>query len=324
VSFEQQEETARRLQAKFRDHMGKELLAILDEPLVSDVCLNPDGRVFVERIGGEFEELPFRVSASRRAALIKTAVALGGEGSHRDGASILETRIPEVGWRFEGILPPTVPAPAISIRKPAERVLTLRSYVDRDEMSAEAFAALQGAIASDKGRNILIVGGTGSGKTTLANALLHELAARCPSKRVVTIEDTLELKVSSANNTQLLVTFGVTGFDLLAAALRMRPDRIVVGEVRGPEVKVLLQAWNSGHSGGLCTVHADGAEEGLLRLEQLYAQGGGDRLTARAEIAKAVHVVVYIERRAGRRSVGGVLEVSGLTPDGGYVWKRVA
>lgn len=316
-------EERKRLEEKFADGLGAGLRELLADELVCDVMLNADGRVFVERIGEQVRRTDLTIPAARRAAIVKTAVALGG-GDHADGASILETSVPGLGWRLEGVLPPVTDAPVLSIRKPARTVFPLESYVRDGRMTAGQRDALVGAVVDR--RNILVVGGTGSGKTTLTNALLLEVATHCPEQRVVVLEDRPELQCACDNAVSMVSTRAASLYDLLRASLRMRPDRIIVGEVRGPEARTMLTAFNTGHDGGVCTVHASDARAGLLRLEQLCAQGGSDRTVAREEIAQAIHVVAHIERRNGHRVLREVLAVDGLsdTGTGGYVCRKLA
>jgi type IV secretion system protein VirB11 len=308
-----------RLGGKFADALGDELRAILADPLVSDVLINPDGQVFVERVGERMASVALTIGAARRASLVKTAVVLGGSPTET-GAAILETRIPGCGWRFEGVLPPVVEAPALSIRKPARFVYPLEAYVAEGRLSTEGLAALRAAVETRA--NVLVVGGTGSGKTTFVNAMLREVAERTPEHRVLLLEDTPELQCACPNVVPMVSTQRESLLDLLRASMRLRPDRIVVGEVRGVEAVVLLNSWNTGHPGGFSTVHASGAKEGLVRLEQLCRQGGAG--VPRSEIAAAVNLVVAIGRDHGFRRVREIVRVEGLADGGGYACVRVA
>jgi type IV secretion system protein VirB11 len=308
-----------RLDGKFADALGPELRTLLDDPLVSDVLVNPDGKVFVERVGERMMAVDLTIGAARRASLVKTAVVLGGSPTET-GAAILETRIPGCGWRFEGVLPPVVEAPALSIRKPARSVYPLEAYVGEGRLSEQGLAVLRQAVQSRD--NVLVVGGTGSGKTTFVNAMLREVAERTPEHRVLLLEDTPELQCACPNVVPMVSTHRESLLDLLRASMRMRPDRIVVGEVRGAEAVVLLNSWNTGHPGGFSTVHASSAKEGLVRLEQLCRQGGAG--VPRSEIAAAVNLVVAIGRDDGFRRVREVVRVEGLDEGGAYRCVRVA
>jgi P-type conjugative transfer ATPase TrbB len=217
------------------------------------------------------------------------------------------------GERFEGILPPVSTAPCFSIRKPAERIYTLRDYVSDGIMSKEAALSLGQAVAGRQ--NILVAGGTSSGKTTLANALLAEMAHL--DERVILIEDTRELQCAASDVVALRTRAGhVVMADLVRSTLRLRPDRIIVGEVRGPEALDMLKAWNTGHPGGIATVHANSAASALYRLEQLIQECVVT--VPRRLIAEAIDMIVFIAGRGLGRRIETIASVAGLDPDGGY------
>jgi P-type conjugative transfer ATPase TrbB len=177
-------------------------------------------------------------------------------------------------------------------------------------------AAILSAILSHK--NILIVGGTGSGKTTFANAIIDGIAENCPNDRLIIIEDTAELQCNAANVVTLRSSDNVSMNQLLRATMRLRPDRILVGEVRGPEAMSLLKAWNTGHPGGLATVHANSAAAGLIRLEQLIAESG-TTVSMQPLIAEAVDLIVFIEKYNKGRRIKTVATVNGLNNTGDYI-----
>jgi type IV secretion system protein VirB11 len=217
-------------------------------------------------------------------------------------------------------VPPVVPAPTISLRKPASRVYPLVDYLDAGKISPHRYEALREAVRERW--NIVVVGGTGSGKTTLTNAILHAVAELTPTDRVLVIEDTEELQCSSRNSVGMKATRHISMHVLLRDSLRMRPDRIVVGEVRGSEALVVLKAWNTGHPGGVTTLHANSAVGGLDKLEKLAAEGTAGYVP-RHEVAAAVQLVVYCERRSGNRRVAGMIKVNGLRRDGEYEWSEI-
>ncbi|OYX47011.1 MAG: P-type conjugative transfer ATPase TrbB, partial [Alphaproteobacteria bacterium 32-64-14] len=217
---------------------------------------------------------------------------------------------PPRGERFEGVLPPVSRAPCFAIRKPASRVFTLDDYQASGVITPEQAATLRAAIRDHA--NIMVAGGTGSGKTTLANALLHEIAQL--GERVVILEDTRELQCAAEDVVALRTQPGsVSLSDLVRSTLRLRPDRIVVGEVRGPEALDLLKAWNTGHPGGIATLHANSASAALSRLEQLTMEVC--ETPPRALIAEAIDLIVFVERGgpAGRR-IPEILAPKGLNP----------
>jgi type IV secretion system protein VirB11 len=217
------------------------------------------------------------------------------------------------GERFEGILPPVAAGPCFSIRKPASRVYTLVDYVRDGVMSAEAARLL--SIAAAERRNILVAGGTSSGKTTLANALLAEVAAL--GERLILIEDTRELQSAAPDTVALRTRPGIVSMaDLVRSTLRLRPDRIIVGEVRGGEALDMLKAWNTGHPGGIATVHANSALSALYRLEQLIQEAVVT--VPRRLVADAIDLVLFLSGRGSGRRLDTILSVAGLGADGGY------
>jgi type IV secretion system protein VirB11 len=244
---------------------------------------------------------------------------------------ILETELPIDGSRFEGLVPPVVSRPTFAIRQRPRRIFTLDDYekagilsdsqdpMNRRRWRNEFQKAVRGlshaeviraAIAEKK--NILIVGSTGSGKTTLVNAILEALINLAPSDRVVSIEDTIELQCPVENYVDLRAVGNVTMLDCLRACMRLKPTRIVVGEVRGAEAHVMLKAWNTGHPGGAATVHANDALSGLVRLESLVAEATSAPM--QSLIAEAVDLVVFIDEEAdlvAGRKVRQLLLVNG-------------
>ena len=205
-------------------------------------------------------------------------------------------------------MPPVVQAPCFSIRKGAVAVFTLDDYVKAGTMTKAQSEALKYAVTSRQ--NILIVGGTSSGKTTLANALLSQVSKT--GDRVLILEDTRELQCE-AKDTVALRTHGknVTLADLVRSTLRLRPDRIIVGEVRGPEALDMLKAWNTGHPGGIATVHANSAKAGLSRIEQLILEGA--QVVPRTLIAEAINVIVFISGRGSKRRIETISRLTGVS-----------
>ena len=219
----------------------------------------------------------------------------------------------QAGERFGGVLPPVATGPCFSIRKPAERLYTLRDYVADGIMSAEMARLLATAVVDR--RNILVAGGTSSGKTTLANALLAEMADL--DERVILIEDTRELQCAAPDVVALRTRAGHVGMaDLVRSTLRLRPDRIVIGEVRGREALDMLKAWNTGHPGGIATVHANSALAALYRIEQLVQESVVT--VPRALIAEAIDLIVFIAGRGLARRIDTLALVEGLDPAGAY------
>ena len=186
-----------------------------------------------------------------------------------DAAPIVSAELPESGERFEGVMPPVAPAPCFSIRKPAEVLYKIVDFVVAGIITPIQCDVLATAVRERK--NILVADGTSTGKTTLVNALLAEVAKL--DERVVILEDMRELRCAAEDTLSLRTKPGVAGLsDLVRSTLRLRPDRIIVGEVRGPEAIDMLKAWNTGHPGGISTLHASSPTLALFRLEQLIQE----------------------------------------------------
>ncbi|MEO0822484.1 MAG: P-type conjugative transfer ATPase TrbB, partial [Pseudomonadota bacterium] len=224
---------------------------------------------------------------------------------------IVSAELPMHGERFEGVLPPLTEAPTFSIRKPASRIYSLDDYVAQGVMSDHTACVLREGI--ERRLNTLVVGGTGSGKTTLVNALLAEVAKT--KDRIFILEDTRELKCAAEDAVHMRTEAGVASLrDLVRSALRQHPKRIIVGEVRGGEALDMLKAWNTGHPGGIATLHANSALGGLYRLEQLI--GEVTQTVPHDLIAETVHRIVFISSDERGRRVDAVSHLSGFTLDG--------
>jgi type IV secretion system protein VirB11 len=295
---------------------GPTIAAALRDPLVQEIMVNPDGRLWLDRLGEGRSDTGMIYDPAQIERIIRLVASHARTEVHA-GAPIVSAELPPhdegAGERFEGVLPPVAIAPCFSIRKPASRIYTLADYV-ADGLIAAAAAGLLARTVAEK-RNILIAGGTSSGKTTLANALLAEMAGL--GERIILIEDTRELQ-SAAPDVVALRTRGeaVTMADLVRSTLRLRPDRIIVGEIRGREALDMLKAWNTGHPGGIATVHANSATAALFRLEQLTQEAA---VTApRRLIAEAIDIIVYIAGRGLDRRIETIARVGGLDPDGNY------
>ncbi|MBS0250952.1 MAG: P-type conjugative transfer ATPase TrbB [Proteobacteria bacterium] len=295
-----------------RTAFGPTIAAALADPTVIEVMVNPDGKLWIDRATVGRQDTGERIGSSEAERIIRL-VAAHVRREVNDKAPIVSAELPESGERFEGVMPPVSVAPCFSVRKPADVVYRLNDYVAARIMSAPQASALVQAVRERK--NILVVGGTSSGKTTLVNALLAEIAVL--NERVVLLEDTRELKCAAADCVALRTKPGAaTLADLVRSTLRLRPDRIIIGEVRGPEALDMLKAWNTGHPGGITTVHANSAEAGLYRLEQLVQEAV---VTVPRELfVEAIDVIVFLEGRGGERRVETVAELSGLDSDGNY------
>jgi type IV secretion system protein VirB11 len=307
-----------RRRAMLRTAMGPEIAAALADPLVIEIMVNPDGALRLDRLGEGRSDTGVRYDPAQVERIVRLVASHARTEVHA-ASPIVSAELPPhgegAGERFEGVLPPVSLAPCFSIRKPAARVYTLLDYVSDGIMDADAARLLSLAVVER--RNILVAGGTSSGKTTLANALLAEMAHL--DERVILIEDTRELQCAASDVVALRTRSGsVSMADLVRSTLRLRPDRIIVGEVRGREALDMLKAWNTGHPGGIATVHANSAISALYRLEQLVQESVVT--VPRRLIAEAIDMIVFIAGRGIGRRVETIARVAGLDPDGGYAF----
>jgi type IV secretion system protein VirB11 len=308
----QQSEAIRRGARMLRTALGPAIARFLDDPAIVEVMLNPDGRLWVDRLAEGLADTGERLPAADGERIVRLVAHHVGVEVHPRSPRV-SAELPETGERFEGLLPPVVTAPAFAIRKPAVAVFDLDDYVAAGIMSADQAAVLRQAVCERD--NILVVGGTSTGKTTLTNALLAEVAKS--ADRVVIIEDTRELQCAAPNLVAMRTKDGVaTLSDLVRSSLRLRPDRIPIGEVRGSEALDLLKAWGTGHPGGIGTIHAGTGIGALRRLEQLIQEAVVT--VPRALIAETIDLVAVLSGRGASRRLAELARVEGLGPDGDY------
>lgn len=295
-----------------RTALGPAVARFLEDPAIVEVMLNPDGRLWVDRLSEGLADTGEHLTPTDGERIIRLVAHHVGVEVHA-GSPRVSAELPGTGERFEGLLPPVVASPAFAIRKPAVAVFTLDDYVSAGVMSAAQVGALRGAVAERQ--NILVAGGTSTGKTTLTNALLAEVAKT--GDRVVLIEDTRELQCTAPNLVALRTKDGVISLsDLVRSSLRLRPDRIPIGEVRGPEALDLLKAWSTGHPGGIGTIHAGSAVGALRRLEQLIQEAVVT--VPRALIAETIDVIAVLSGRGTSRRLVELAHVTGLSASGDY------
>ncbi|MCG8273829.1 P-type conjugative transfer ATPase TrbB [Aquamicrobium sp. NLF2-7] len=302
-----------RLVRKLEEAFGEDICTALADTSVVEIMLNPDGRLFIERLGQGIVSAGAMTPGAAEIIIGSVAHALGSEVD--DDRPIVSGELPIDGHRFEGLLPPVVAAPTFTIRRRASRLIPLADYVRDGIMTAEQARTIQNAVSSRL--NIVVSGGTGSGKTTLANAILQEIAHEAPDQRLVILEDTAELQCSAENAVALHTSDSVDMARLLKSTMRLRPDRIIVGEVRDGAALTLIKGWNTGHPGGLTTIHANNAKSALRRLEQLTAEVSQQPM--REVIGEAIDLVVSIERtpRGRGRMVREIIHVERFA-DGEY------
>lgn len=295
-----------------RTALGPAISGYLEDSAIVEVMLNPDGKLWVDRLSGGLEDTNVRIPFSDAERIVRLVAHHVGVEVHA-GAPRVSAELPETGERFEGLIPPVVTAPCFAIRRPAVAVFTLADYVEAGTMTANQADLLRVAVRERK--NVLVTGGTSTGKTTLVNALLAEIAKT--GDRIVLIEDTRELQCTSPNLVALRTKDGAASLsDLVRSSLRLRPDRIPIGEVRGAEALDLLKAWGTGHPGGVGTLHAGSAIGALRRLEQLIQEAV--ITVPRPLISETIDMIAVLAGRGSARHLAELAQVEGLGPNGDY------
>ena len=284
---------------------GKKIMDYLYDDTIIEVMLNPDGRLHYERIGEGKVATDIYIAGEQSENILKLVAALKNQVANDEHPEV-SAELPFQSARFQGWLTPVVTRACFSIRRRAVAVFTIDEYVAQGALTAEAATFLKNAIQMRK--NIVIVGGTGSGKTTFANALLAEL--QNSKDRILVIEDLPELQVKVEDLVTMTTTLHVSMRDLVKGSLRMRPDRIIIGEVRDGSALDLLKAWNTGHPGGVCTIHANSVESTPYRFEDLIQEAVVT--VPRTLILQAIDLIVFIERdKSGNRKIKNLAELKG-------------
>ena len=309
------DEILRRNMEKLRHELGAVICDALDDKEVIEIMVNPDGYIWVDRLSKGMENTGRKLAPDGLLAALGTVAAMLKTEINKN-SPILEGELPLDGSRVEGIIPPITKAASIAIRKHSSAVFPIERYIAENRISARNWEFLKTAIQTRK--NILIAGGTGSGKTTFVNAVLDALSKLRTDDRILMLEDTVELKCNMPNVFAMRTDprSNTTMQRLVKASLRLRPDRIIVGEVRGGEALDLLKSWNTGHPGGICTIHANSALSSLIRLEQLISEVS--KTPMKDLIGEAVNVVVFLKRMARTGpAVTEILEVKGVDQQSG-------
>lgn len=313
-----QDQTRIRQEEALKRSLGQLILNALEDPNVVEIMLNDDSSLWVDRLGagmemiGNIDQIQAMSIVSTVAGILNTTVT--------EDRPILECELPMNGSRFEALIPPLVARPTFALRKKALLVFNLDDYVSKGIMTKGQKEVIEQAVLNRK--NILVAGGTGTGKTTLANAVLDCVSKLDGEHRIVIIEDTKELQCNAKNTVFLRSSDNTDMTRLLRATMRLRPDRIVVGEVRDASALALLKAWNTGHPGGIGTVHANDCAAALIRIGQLIQEAGV--APAPELIAEAVNIVISIKRSPTGRIIDEVASVKGWTSGAGFHIEKIA
>lgn len=296
-------------------YLGETIVAGFDDDDVTEIYVNPqDSRVRFDTRNRGKVDTGEQIGAQRIEQFLNAVADLHGVTLDGESPSI-QAELPVErfrGARLQGFRPPMTAGASFVVRKPPSIVYSLNEYVEKSILPQKGREILRQAVLEHW--NILVAGGTGSGKTTFTNALLKEITDLCPTERVVILEDTVELQCEAKDHLALRTTPNVTLAQLVRHTLRAYPDRIVVGEVRGPEALDLLDAWSTGHPGGLGTFHAQDAPSALLRLDRLCQRAN---VPSQVElIAEAVDLIVIMEGGHRSRRIKDLVRVQGLSRDG--------
>lgn len=315
-------ETQKRILHSLKDDLGDLIWDSLNDPLVTEISANSDGTIWIDKVGQGRIKTDETLKPERIYSVLTTVASAKGETINEENPSF-DALLPGLGYRFAGAMPPITASPTFTIRKKPDRIISLEEYLEAGIITKSQYETLVKA-AIDR-ETIVVAGGTNSGKTTLMNALLQQMAKT--GHRIITIEDTPELQ-NPADDQESLYTVpnARTMQDCLRLALRMHPDRIIFGEVRGAEVRDMLMAWNTGHKGGMCSIHADAALDTLYRIEEMLETipNFQPRPTS---IARAIDIIVFIEVKRNNegkyvRQVTEIVRVEGHK-NGSYVLKKL-
>lgn len=300
-----------RLLDNLRHVCGPLMMGALEDPQVVEIMLNPDGVLWIEKYGHDHETIGEIPKKQAESIMYLVASGLNIEVSARQ--PVIEGVFPLDGSRFEGYFSPLSRAPGFALRKRASKKMPLEEYAQCGSIRHEGIALLENAVRAHE--NIIVVGGTSSGKTTFVNALIDCITRLTPSDRLIILEDTTELQSSSPNTVSLQtsVLANISMRKLAQITMRLAPKRILVGEVRDSAALEMLKVWDTGHPGGISTFHADSAAESLQRLESLVEEAGlGPK---RDLIGRAVDVVVYMTKTPhNTRVVDSIIRVNGFDP----------
>lgn len=244
-----------------------------------------------------------KMSATKAETIMSVLASITGKFIHNK-SPYLECHIPKYGHRFTGVIPPASNFPSFCIRSHLKEIYTLDDLVAQGVLQDSSRATIKSWVR--RKLNILIAGGTGSGKTTLANAILHEITTQYPDERMLVIEDVPELRFNTSRSVSFTTNEFFSMYDALRTTLRFKPDRIIMGEVRGAEAYTLLKAWNTGHPGGVATIHANGVDEALYRFESCICDHPQSKIN-RQEIGFTINAIISIQKLTVREILDGAM-----------------
>lgn len=300
---------------RLKSDLGSNILKYIESDDVVEVMLNPDGNLWVEKHG-----MPMEIIGNinvEKAMMIINSIAFSAGAIVDKNNPDLSCELPFNGSRFQGSIPPISEAPAFSIRKKAIKVYSLNDYIEKNIINYNQYKIIQEAIIDKK--NILVVGAAGSGKTTFCNAIINEISLLDPTCRIGIIEDTTELQCTIKNKICLKTSSNRTMQDLLKNMMRLRPDRICVGEIRGIEAQTLIMSWNTGHNGGVATIHANNSIAGIKRIEQIL---NSYNLAAIPDvIAEAINLIINIQKTSIGRVVKDIIKLESINNQ--YIYNSV-
>jgi type IV secretion system protein VirB11 len=289
-----------RIIKKLKRELGPVIMASLNDPNVTDINANPDGSVWVERLDIPDIIKITTLTHQARESIIKTVATSLNEVANKESSTI-GGELPLLGARFEGVLPPVAkPGPGFAIRKKATRILTFKDYLNDKILDFKMLTLLQDAIHNYD--NVLVAGGTGTGKTTFINAFVDNISKEFPNDRIVICEDIDEIQSSAPNTFKMIANKNNPLGDCIKTTLRLSPKRIIIGEIReANQAKEAFQAWNTGHKGGIFSLHANSALDAIQRLEDLCIIAFGNK--CERLISRTVDKILFFKKSNGKRKI---------------------
>ena len=285
--------------------LGENFLKYLNDDTVIEIMLNTDNSLWIDRLGEGMSKVG-TISSSQAIVAINTIASILNKKVNYDNP-ILEGEFPIDNSRFAGQIPPVVSNPTFAIRKKAKLIFNLENYVEKGIMTDKQMITIKDSIKNHD--NIVIVGGTSSGKTTLTNACIDYMSSIADNERIIIIEDTGEIQCNAINSILFHTSINCSITDLLKTTLRMRPDRIIIGEVRDHTALDLLDAWSTGHAGGISTIHANNSKQALERIEGLVTRHPYAPKDIKTIIANAVNLIINIKKIGSERKIDEIIKI---------------